>query len=107
MRKIEREGERKVLLDTENDQCLWSGRKNFAGQNSPNRWLDFHAHKTRTKDKMVFYLAHYTCWQGETSYIGKLSLDDAQEFAEEHYDQLDCTDEELKAWGLVDAEKLE
>jgi hypothetical protein len=105
MKQIVRDGERRVLLDTEKDAVLWSGRKNHVGQNSPNRWSDMHLH--RGKSGPTFYFAHYTCWQGEKNSIEAMSLDDAQRFAEEHYDELDADDEELTALGLIDLEGVE
>jgi hypothetical protein len=99
MMKIERIGEKKVRLQTDGDKCLWSGQKQNA-----TRWLDFHVHVC-TDGTILPYLAHYTQWQGETSYIQMISLNEAQLFAEEHYE--DIPDIDLTKYGLVDLEKLE
>lgn len=105
MRTIMRDGERRIMLDTDKDAVLWSGRKNHVGQNTPTRWSDMHVHRGRSG--ATFYLAHYTCWQGERNSIEPLSLDEAQRFAEEHYDELEFDDDELRALGLIDLDGVE
>jgi hypothetical protein len=105
MRTIIRQGERRVLLDTEKDAVLWDARKNHPGQNAPNRWSDMHIHQG--KSGPTFYLFHRTLWQGESNTIDVLSLDEAQLFAEQRYEELDADDEQLKAWGLIDLEGVE
>ena len=106
MKKIEREGEKKVMLDTEKDFLVWDGEKHYTGQNHPTRWLELYAHEVKD-GAAVFYLVHHSQWQGESTYIEKLSLDDAQLFAEEHYEQLEHDDATLKGWGLVDVDAIE
>ena len=49
----------------------------------------------------MFYLAHYSQWQGENSYIQELTLDDVKTFARENYDELEYT------LGLVDEDECE
>lgn len=107
MRAIERTDGRKVLLDTENDPCLWNGRDHFIGQNSPTRWLSFYAHETTTGP--VFYLEHRTLWDGESDYLELLTVDEAQRFAEEHLEDLenDHGTDRLKELGLIDLEGVE
>lgn len=105
MKMIIRDGERRIMLDTDKDVLVWSGRKNHAGQNSPNRWTDLFAH--RSAGGISFYMAHYTCWQGESNNIAPLDLDEAQRFAEEHYDQLELADDELKELCLIDLDGVE
>lgn len=105
MKMIIRDRERRIMLDTEKDAVLWSGRKNYAGQNSPSRWSDMHVHQGSGKPS--FYMAHYTCWQGESNNIEPLDLDEAQQFAEEHYDEVELADDELRALGLIDLDGVE
>jgi hypothetical protein len=143
MRKLEWEEGKKVVLDTDMDHLVWSGRKNRSKQNTPTRWLNLYVHecppdcidemtgavkgmkcslcggtdiraKNHTaycsfcgtelewpKPLMICYLAHYTCRDGEKSYIEKLPLDQARRFAEEHYAELNYDDEALRYWGLI------
>ena len=105
MKQIVRRGEKRVLLDTKKDARLWSGRKSYAGQNSPSRWSDMHVH--RGKSEPTFYMAHHTCWQGESNSIEVLDLNEAQKFAEEHYEDLDASDDQLREGGLIDLEAVE
>jgi len=49
----------------------------------------------------VFYLAHYSCWQGENTYIQEITLDEAREFAAENYEEIDYH------LGLLDESKFE
>jgi hypothetical protein len=106
MRRIEREGEKKVLLDTANDTLIWGGREHHPGQNAPTRWLDLHLHEGRSGTR-TFYLAHHSRWQGESSYIERLTLDEARLFVEEHYDDIEASDDDLKGWGLFDMAEVE
>jgi len=107
MRAIERTEGRKVLLDTENDPCLWNGHDHHPGQNSPNRWVAFYVHEA--KGGPVFYLEHRTLWNGESDYLELLELDNAQRFAEEHLEDLegDHGHERLKELGLIDLNGVE
>jgi hypothetical protein len=107
MRAIERTEGRKVLLDTESDPCLWNGCMRNNGRNTPNRWVSFYAHETKAGP--MFYLEHRTLWQGESDYLELMSVDQAQEFAEEHLEDLEegIGEDRLKALGLIDLEGVE
>jgi len=104
MKQIVRDGERRVLLDTDKDAVLWAQRSNTTGRDL-TRWTNMLVH--RGKSGPTFYFAHYTCWQGEHDSIEPLDLDVAQRFAEEHYDELEASDEELAALGLIDLGNVE
>lgn len=107
MRAIVRQGGKRVLLDTERDVRLWNGSRRGGGHgNSPTRWTEFLMHECKDGER-VFYHYHRTLWQGESNSIEVLALDDAQLFAEEHYEDLDADDDQLKAWGLIDLEAVE
>lgn len=107
MKTIERTDGRKVLLDTESDICLWDGFKRTNGGSTPNRWVSFYMHETRNGP--VFFLEHRTLWQGESDYLELLELDHAQQFAEEHLEDLEGAHgiERLKELGLIDMEGVE
>lgn len=64
--------------------------------NSPTRWTELLMHQCRDGGR-VLYLYRRTLWQGESNGIEVLALDDAQLFAEEHYEDLDTDDEQLRA----------
>ena len=108
MKKIERIEGSKVLLDTEKDAKLWDGHQGRKGGNSPTRWIDLHMHERKDGAK-TFFLAHYTQWQGESSYVEALDLQDAQKFAEEHAQDLldDYEEAYLKEIGLIDMSGVE
>lgn len=105
--RIERIDGTRIRLDTEKDQRLWNGYRSRGG-NHPTRWLDLHMHE-RKGGARTFFLAHYTQWQGETSYIEALDLEDARGFGEEHAEDLLADYEEayLKEIGLLDMSEVE
>jgi hypothetical protein len=47
MRKIERIGEKKVMLDTDSDEMLYDSKtaRTYRGGNSPTRGLDLYVHQ--------------------------------------------------------------
>ena len=106
MRKIERIGEKKVMLDTENDEMLYDSKtaRAYHGGNSPTRGLDLYVHQCKDKSS-VFYLFHWTQWQGERLFIEPLSKDQAAVFAEENLE--DIEEERVTELGLIDAEMVE
>ena len=107
MRAIERTEGRKVLLDTEADPCLWDGRKHHPGPNPPNRWISLYVREA--PGGAVFYLEHRTRYQGETDYLEAITADQAQAFAEEHFEKMEeeIGLERLKELGLIDLESVE
>jgi hypothetical protein len=106
MRKIERIGEKKVMLDTSNDEMLYDSKtaRAYHGGDSPTRGLDLYVHECKDKTQ-VFYLFHWTQWQGERSFIEPMSKDQAAVFAEENLE--DIEEERVTELGLIDAGALE
>jgi hypothetical protein len=106
MRKIERIGEKKVMLDTSNDEMLYDSKtaRAYHGGNSPTRGLDLYVHVCKD-ETLVFYLYHWTQWQGERSYIEPMSKDQAAVFAEENLE--DIEEERATELGLIDAGAIE
>lgn len=99
MQKIVTMNEMHVLLDTSEDDCLYNGHENEGPRQ--NRWLELCAHRLKSAGKLeegaypdpadyVFYLAHYSRWQGENNYIQELTQDEATAFCAENYDDINC-----------------
>jgi hypothetical protein len=112
MRKILRiDDTRRAKVDTDRDVFLWDSRAGRTGRDS-TRWTRLYVHECKGGDN-VFYLAHFTQWQGERNVIEQVSLEQARTLVEDHYDDLaDGIDDEtlaawLAAWGLLDLDALE
>ena len=72
-----------VLLNTANDECLYSGHWIHGREN--NRFDELYVHKTKS-GKLIFYIAYVTFWQGESNSIDV--LEDVQLWLEDHFAQL-------------------
>ena len=94
------------MSDTSNDEMLYNSKTAWAyrGCNSPTRGLDLYVHICKDKSS-VFYLFHWTQWQGERSYIEPLSKDQAALFAEENLE--DIEEDRATELGLIDAGAIE
>ncbi len=112
MKKIVRKDGKKICLDTEKDQIVYNGMTAYAQRtNEPSdnctRGIDMVYHKC-IDGELICYLFHWSRWQGETSYIEDISMDDAQRFLEENIDIFDQDEiEHLEAMGLLDLTNLE
>ena len=53
----------------------------------------------------MFYLFHWTQWQGERSFIEPLSKDQAAVFAEENLENIE--EERVTELGLIDARAID
>lgn len=68
---VKRDGEdRKITLETERDVCIFNDR-----DNDDTRWTEGYCHTTRSGEQH-FYLARYTCWEGESDSIIPVSKED-------------------------------
>jgi hypothetical protein len=105
MRKIVRVEGKKVLLDTKRDEQIYSALaaawRRTGTDRGATRGIDLFVHKTRTLGN-VFYLFHWTRWEGEANYIEEIDLDEAQKFVEENIDYFEKPEEiqQLKELGL-------
>jgi len=112
VRKIVRQDGKRVWLDTDSDNLLYDGATAIAQRtnkpwNSINRGLDLYYHPCSNGEK-VYYLYHWSKWEGETSYIKNISLDDAQRFIEENINIFDDDDiTTLEELGLINLAELE
>lgn len=71
-----------VLLNTRNDECLYSGQ--WVAGREQNRFQELYLHKTKG-GKAVFYIVNVTYWQGERNSIEVLSEDDVQSWIADFY----------------------
>ena len=110
MQKIVTMDGKRVKLGTHNDECMYNGHENTGP--CQNRWLEMYAHRLKSAGKLaddaepnpkdyVFYLAHYSQWQGENSYIQEITQEEAQEFCADHWDDMD------HALNLLDESQFE
>jgi len=112
VRKIVRQDGKRVWLDTAKDELLYDGatataQKTNKPWNNINRGLDLYYHLC-SDGKRVYYLYHWSKWEGEMSYIDGISLDDAQKFIEENIDIFDDDDiTTLEELGLINLAELE
>jgi len=96
MKKIVRhENGELCLLDTENDECVYNGHENTGPRQ--NRWLEVYFHPAAgliDGEEPVWYVAHMTHWQGETSYLEVVNKDKAAEIVGSNLD--DLTEDDLR-----------
>jgi hypothetical protein len=107
MRKIVRKNGKKILLDSDEDVLVYdSYHAHYArtGATNATRGIDLFA-KELNDGTYVFYLLHWTKWQGESNYIEEIDVDEAQEFAEENFDQIE--EELAEKLGLIDMSELQ
>jgi len=74
-----------VILNTRNDECLYSGQ--WVAGREQNRFDELYLHKTKN-GKIVFYLAHVTYWQGETNTISVLAENEIESWIADYYSSL-------------------
>jgi len=80
-----------VILNTRDDECLYSGH--WVAGREENRFDELYLHKTKS-GKIVFYIAHVTYWQGEINSIDVLSENEVQSWIADFYSRL--SEEALK-----------
>lgn len=112
MKKIVRENDRKVLLDVDQDECLYdsqeaySKRANYLGKSS-SRGVDLYVHFCEDGTP-VYYELHWSRWQGEISYIDPITEEEAQQFIESNFDVFDEEKiERLEKLGLINMAELQ
>ena len=74
-----------ALLNTANDECLYSGQWTNGRENS--RFDELYLHKTKS-GKLIFYIVDVTFWQGESNSIDVLENKNVQTWLEEHFHRL-------------------
>jgi len=74
-----------VILNTRDDECLYSGQ--WVAGREQNRFDELYYHKTKG-GKVVFYITHVTYWQGERNSIDVLSENDVQSWIADFYSHL-------------------
>lgn len=84
------------LLDTDKDECLYDGRE--IPDIAPNavrqmRWLEVYFHTVEGADP-IYYIAHMTHWQGESSYLEQVEKEKAAEVVGSNVD--DLTEDDLR-----------
>jgi len=106
MRKDRKDRRKKVMLDTSNDEMLYDSKKakGISWGQPPTRGLDLYIHVCKDMST-VFYLYHWTQWQGERSFIEPMSKDQAAVFAEENLE--DIKEDRVTELGLIDAGAIE
>lgn len=79
---ILRYGDKKIIIDTSSDECLY-----WAPRNPPNTGTkyttgtDLYMHKTRS-GAQVFYLVHWSMWQGSETVYDVITSEEAKQFFE-------------------------
>ena len=71
-----------VILNTRDDECLYSGQ--WVAGKEQSRFDELYLHKTKS-GKIVFYIVHVTYWQGETNSIEVLAEDSIESWIAEYY----------------------
>lgn len=80
-----------VILNTHDDECLYSGR--WVAGREQSRFDELYYHKTRG-GKVVFYIVNVTYWQGEVNTIQVLSENEVQSWIADYYSKI--SDENLR-----------
>lgn len=75
-----------VILNTRDDECLYSGR--WVAGREQNRFQELYYHKTKA-GKVVFYIVNVTYWQGEVNNIEVLAENEIQSWIADYYSHLD------------------
>lgn len=92
MKKIVRhENGELCLLDTEKDECVYDGHENTGPRQ--NRWLEVYSHAVEGSAP-IYYIAHMTHWQGESSYLEQVEKEKAAEVVGSNLD--DLTEDDLR-----------
>jgi hypothetical protein len=71
-----------VILNTRDDECLYSGR--WVAGREQNRFDELYLHKTKG-GKVVFYITHVSYWQGEVNSITVLSENEVESWIADFY----------------------
>ena len=71
-----------VILNTRDDECLYSGQ--WVAGREQNRFEELYYHRTKG-GKVVFYIVHVTYWQGEVNTIDILSENEIQSWIADYY----------------------
>lgn len=104
-RIIVRKDGKKVLLDTEEDELIYDSKwatYRRTGSNNATRGVDLYARKVENEN--IFYLYHWSAWQGESCYIEEITQEEAEIFTEENIDQIDTGDAER--FALIDMNEV-
>ena len=83
-----------ALLNTRNDECLYSGH--WVAGREQNRFEELYLHVTKT-GKKIFYVVYVTFWQGEEDSITPLENAEIQGWLQDNYQNL--TTEEIKRFA--------
>ena len=88
-----------ALLNTRNDECLYSGH--WVAGREQNRFEELYLHVTKT-GKKIFYVVNVTYWQGEEDSIRPLETAEIQGWLQDNYQSL--TTEEIKRFAELGVE---
>lgn len=109
-RKIVRKNDKKVLLDIKRDTLIYDSEHDHyrrTGQNNKTRGVDLYSRELPDSSH-VFYLLHWSKYQGEMDYIEEITQTEASEFVEENFHYFDKEEdiEELERLGLIDMNEV-
>jgi hypothetical protein len=79
-RQVEVVGNYRYVLNTKTDECIYNTNPTNPDGRDITRGSDLYAHKGKKNGNIIFYISHWSRWQGEYGSIEVVSKGQAEKF---------------------------